>query len=123
MADTLDEQTVKCKKRIAIIEMLIEEQRATGLSTEEAERVLSLERGFSQNPRRYDEGGRRRPKPLSADGPAGLRAPSVSSACVVCPNAIAGSRTQPMPSRHGRAPSATAGGWQALRRIETNLRT
>jgi hypothetical protein len=46
MADTLDEQTVKCKKRIAIIEMLIEEQRATGLSTEEAERVLSLERGF-----------------------------------------------------------------------------
>jgi hypothetical protein len=46
MADTLDEQTAKCKKRIAIIEMLIEEQRATGLSTEEAERVLSLERSF-----------------------------------------------------------------------------
>jgi hypothetical protein len=46
MADTLDEQTAKCKKRIAIIEMLIEEQRATGLSTEEAEGVLSLERSF-----------------------------------------------------------------------------
>jgi uncharacterized protein YnzC (UPF0291/DUF896 family) len=46
MADTLDEQTAKCKKRIAIIEMLMEEQRATGLSTEEAERVLSLERSF-----------------------------------------------------------------------------
>jgi hypothetical protein len=46
MADTLDEQTPKCKKRIAIIKMLIEEQRAAGLSTEEAERVLSLERGF-----------------------------------------------------------------------------
>jgi len=46
MADTLDQQTDKCKKRIAIIEMLIEEQRAVGLSTEEAERVLGLERSF-----------------------------------------------------------------------------
>jgi hypothetical protein len=46
MADTLDQQTDKCKKRIAIIEMLIEEQRAAGLSTEEAERVLGLERSF-----------------------------------------------------------------------------
>ena len=46
MADTLDQQTDKCKKRIAIIEMLIEEQRAAGLSTEEAKRVLGLERSF-----------------------------------------------------------------------------
>ena len=46
MADTLDQQTDKCKKRIAIIEMLIEEQRAAGLSTQEAERVLGLERSF-----------------------------------------------------------------------------
>jgi hypothetical protein len=46
MADTLEQQTAKCKKRIAIIEMLIEEQRAAGLSTQEAERVLSLERSF-----------------------------------------------------------------------------
>jgi hypothetical protein len=45
MADTL-EQTAKCKKRIAVIEMLIEEQRATGLSTQEAERVLALEKSF-----------------------------------------------------------------------------
>lgn len=46
MADTLEQQTAKCKKRIAIIETLIEEQRAAGLSTQEAERVLSLERSF-----------------------------------------------------------------------------
>jgi len=46
MADTLDQRTDKCKKRIAIIEMLIEEQRAAGLSTEEAKRVLGLERSF-----------------------------------------------------------------------------
>ena len=46
MAETLEQQTAKCKKRIAIIEMLIEEQRAAGLSTQEAERVLSLERSF-----------------------------------------------------------------------------
>ena len=46
MAETLDQQTDKCKKRIAIIEVLIEEQRAAGLSTEEAERVLGLERSF-----------------------------------------------------------------------------
>jgi hypothetical protein len=46
MADTVKQQTAKCKKRIAIIEMLIEEQRAAGLSTQEAERVLSLERSF-----------------------------------------------------------------------------
>jgi hypothetical protein len=46
MADTLDQQIDKCKKRIAIIEMLIEEQRAAGLSTEEAKRVLGLERSF-----------------------------------------------------------------------------
>ena len=46
MADTLEQQIDKCKKRIAIIEMLIEEQRTAGLSTQEAERVLGLERGF-----------------------------------------------------------------------------
>lgn len=46
MAETLDQQTAKCKQRIAIIEMLIEEQREAGLSTEEAERVLGLERSF-----------------------------------------------------------------------------
>lgn len=46
MAETLEQQTAKCKRRIAIIEMLIEEQRAAGLSTQEAERVLSLERSF-----------------------------------------------------------------------------
>jgi cell division septum initiation protein DivIVA len=46
MADTLEQQAAKCKKRIAIIEMLIEEQRAAGLSTQEAERVLGLERSF-----------------------------------------------------------------------------
>jgi len=46
MADTLQEQTEKCKKRIEIIAMLIEEQRAAGLSTEEAERVQGLERSF-----------------------------------------------------------------------------
>jgi hypothetical protein len=45
MTDTLL-QTAKCKKRIAVIEMLIEEQRATGLSTQEAERVLALEKSF-----------------------------------------------------------------------------
>jgi len=45
-ADTLEQQIDKCKKRIAIIEMLIEEQRAAGLGTQEAERVLGLERGF-----------------------------------------------------------------------------
>jgi hypothetical protein len=46
MADTLEQQIDKCKKRIAIIEMLIEEQRAAGLGTREAENVLGLERGF-----------------------------------------------------------------------------
>jgi hypothetical protein len=57
MADTLDEQAAKCKKRIAIIEMLIEEQRATGLSTEEAERVLSLERSFLKILENMTKGG------------------------------------------------------------------
>jgi len=46
MAETLEQQTAKCKQRIAIIEMLIEEQREAGLSTQEAERVLGLEKGF-----------------------------------------------------------------------------
>jgi len=46
MADTLQKQIEKCKKRIEIVAMLIEEQRAAGLSSEEAERVLALERSF-----------------------------------------------------------------------------
>jgi hypothetical protein len=46
MADTLEQQIDKCRKRIAIIERLLEEQRAAGLSTREVERVLALEQGF-----------------------------------------------------------------------------
>ena len=46
MPAALEQQIEKCKSRIAVIEMLIEEQRAAGLSTQEAERVLGLEQSF-----------------------------------------------------------------------------
>jgi hypothetical protein len=43
MADDLEQQIDNCNKRIAVIGTLIEEQRAAGLITAEAERVLALE--------------------------------------------------------------------------------
>ena len=46
MADDLEQQIDNCKKRIAVIGTLIEEQRAAGLITAEAERVLALEASY-----------------------------------------------------------------------------
>jgi len=46
MAETLDEQIANCKQRMAVIRTLIEEQRAAGLASGEAERVLALEAEF-----------------------------------------------------------------------------
>lgn len=46
MADNLEEQIWSCKKRIEIVRTLIEEQWANGLSTDEAERVLTQELSF-----------------------------------------------------------------------------
>ena len=45
MADNLEQQIDNCKKRIAVIGTLIEE-RAAGLITAEAERVLALEASY-----------------------------------------------------------------------------
>ena len=46
MADNLEQQIWSCKKRIEIVRTLIEEQWANGLSTDEAEGVLTLELSF-----------------------------------------------------------------------------
>jgi hypothetical protein len=46
MADDLEQQIANCKRRIAVIGTLIEEQRAAGLITAEAERVLALEASY-----------------------------------------------------------------------------
>ena len=46
MADDLEQQIWSCKKRIEIVRTLIEEQWANGLSTDEAERVLTQELSF-----------------------------------------------------------------------------
>ena len=46
MADNLEEQIWSCKKRIEMVRTLIEEQWANGLSTDEAERVLTQELSF-----------------------------------------------------------------------------
>ena len=46
MADDLEQQIDNCKKRIAVIGTLIEDQRAAGLITAEAERVLALEASY-----------------------------------------------------------------------------
>jgi hypothetical protein len=46
MAETLEQQIANCKQRLAVIRSLIEEQRAAGLPSDEAERVLGLEAEF-----------------------------------------------------------------------------
>lgn len=46
MADDLEQQIWSCKKRIEIVRTLIEEQWANGLSTDQAERVLTQELSF-----------------------------------------------------------------------------
>jgi len=46
MADDLEQQIWSCKKRIEIVRTLIEEQWSNGLSTDEAERVLTQELSF-----------------------------------------------------------------------------
>jgi hypothetical protein len=43
MANDLEEQIRSCQKRIEIVRTLIEEQWASGLSTEAAERLLAQE--------------------------------------------------------------------------------
>lgn len=43
MAETVEQQNAMCRRRMATLARLIEEERAAGLSTEEAERVLALE--------------------------------------------------------------------------------
>jgi hypothetical protein len=48
MADTLEQQIAMCQRRMATIAALIEEERAAGLNTEHAERVLALEARFLQ---------------------------------------------------------------------------
>jgi hypothetical protein len=46
MAERLEQRIADCKRRMAVVRRLIEEQRAAGVRTEEAERVLALEAGF-----------------------------------------------------------------------------
>ena len=46
MADTLAQQIAMCQRRMATVAALIEEERAAGLNTEDAERVLALEARF-----------------------------------------------------------------------------
>jgi hypothetical protein len=46
MAVTLEQQIAMCQRRIATIAALIKEERAAGLNTEDAERVLALETRF-----------------------------------------------------------------------------
>jgi hypothetical protein len=46
MGETLEQQITNCKQRMAVIRSLIEEQRAAGLTSDEAERVLALEAEF-----------------------------------------------------------------------------
>jgi hypothetical protein len=48
MAETLEQQIAKCQRRMATIAALNEEERAAGLNTEDAERVLALEAHFLQ---------------------------------------------------------------------------
>jgi hypothetical protein len=43
MAETVEQQIAMCRRRMATLARLIEEERAAGLSTQEAERVLALE--------------------------------------------------------------------------------
>jgi hypothetical protein len=49
MAETVEEQIAMCRGRMAALATLIEEERAAGLSTEEAERVLALEAALLKN--------------------------------------------------------------------------
>jgi hypothetical protein len=46
MAETLEQQIANCKQRMAVVRSLIEEQRAAGLTSDDAERVLALEAEF-----------------------------------------------------------------------------
>jgi hypothetical protein len=46
MAETLQQRIANCKRRMAVIRSLIEEQHAAGLSSNDAERVLALEAEF-----------------------------------------------------------------------------
>ena len=46
MADDLKRHIANCEKRMTVIRTLIEEQRASGVATENAERVLALETSF-----------------------------------------------------------------------------
>ena len=46
MAETVEQRIANCKQRMTVIRTLIEEQRAAGLTADEAERVLALEAQF-----------------------------------------------------------------------------
>lgn len=46
MAETLEQQIAMCQRRMVTIAGLIKEERAAGLNTEDAERVLALEARF-----------------------------------------------------------------------------